>query len=157
MSLPFYSNSWQLEAVQFPRISYQPLSVQCRGSTRHFLVQIIWVKSESNLICLSQIWVKKAPQNARIRDISCFATKARCCSIRAWRKRIAIIPFLPYLAVTCFIPWKDWSLFQGHLYFKTKEYSLFLAKLTLLANDSDCLPKVCYLNLKKLRYLSKLR
>ena len=113
--------------------------------------------SESNLICLSQIWVKKAPQNARIRDISCFATKARCCSIRAWRKRIAIIPFLPYLAVTCFIPWKDWSLFQGHLYFKTKEYSLFLAKLTLLANDSDCLPKVCYLNLKKLRYLSKLR
>ena len=34
---------------------------------------------------------------------------------------------------------------------------LFLFKSTLLSNDSDCLPKVCYLKLKKLRYLSKLR
>ena len=30
-----------------------------RGSNRRFFVQIIWVISESNLICLSQIWVKK--------------------------------------------------------------------------------------------------
>ena len=30
MSLPHYSNSWQLEAMQFPRIPYQPFSVQCR-------------------------------------------------------------------------------------------------------------------------------
>ena len=28
---------------------------------------------------------------------------------------------------------------------------------TKFAIDSDCLPKVCYLKLKKLRYLSKLR
>ena len=34
---------------------------------------------------------------------------------------------------------------------------LFLIKWTLLAIDSDCLPKVCYLKVKKLRYLSKLR
>jgi len=36
-------------------------------------------------------------------------------------------------------------------------FDLFLFKLTLLANESDCLPKVCYLKMKKLRYLSKLR
>ena len=30
MSLPHYSNSWQLEAMQFPRIPYHPFSVQCR-------------------------------------------------------------------------------------------------------------------------------
>ena len=34
---------------------------------------------------------------------------------------------------------------------------LFLIKRTLLAIDSDCLPKVCYLKVKKLRYLNKLR
>ena len=34
---------------------------------------------------------------------------------------------------------------------------LFLIKWTLLAIDSDCLPKVRYLKLKKLGYLSKLR
>ena len=117
----------------------------------------IWVKSELDLIYLSRIWVKKETKNARIRDISCFATKARSCSIRAWRRRIVLTPSTPNLAVTYSIPWKDCSLFQGHLYFTTKEYSLFLFKLTLLANDSDCLPKVCYLKLKKLRYLSKLR
>ena len=109
----------------------------------------IWVKSELNLIYLSRIWVKKETKNARIRDISCFATKARSCSIRAWRRRIVLTPSTPNLAVTYSIPWKDCSLFQGHLYFTTKEYSLFLFKLTLLANDSDCLPKVCYLKLKK--------
>jgi len=42
--------------VQTEIVSFYHLS---RGSNRRFLVQIIWVKSESNLICLSQIWVKK--------------------------------------------------------------------------------------------------
>ena len=36
-----------------------PLCTCIRGSTRRFFVQIIWVMSESNLICLSKIWVKK--------------------------------------------------------------------------------------------------
>ena len=55
---------------------------------------------------------------------------------------------------------KNCSQFQRLLYFTMEENcisGLFLFKLTLLANDSDCLPKVCYLKLKKLRYLSKLR
>ena len=132
---------------------------QCVGQRLQppFFCPDIWVMSESNLICLSQIWVKKETKNARIRDISCFATKARSCSIRAWRRRIALTPSTANLAVTYSITWKKCLLFQGHLYFTTKQYSLFLFKLTLLANDSDCLPKVCYLKLKKLRYLSKLR
>ena len=73
----------------------------------------IWVKSDSNLICLSQIWVKKETKNARNRDISCFATKVHSCSIRAWRRRIVLTPSTPYLAVTYSIPWKGCSLFQG--------------------------------------------
>ena len=53
------------------------------------------------------------------------------------------------------------SQFQRLLYFTIGENCIsgpFIFKLTLLANDSDCLPKVCYLKLKKkLRYLIKLR
>ena len=40
----------------------------------------VWVTSESNLICLSQICVKKETKKARIYDISHFATKVRRCS-----------------------------------------------------------------------------
>ena len=36
--------------------------------------------SESNCICLSQIWVKKETKKARIYDISHFTTKVRRCS-----------------------------------------------------------------------------
>ena len=40
----------------------------------------VWVMSESNLIYLSQIWVKKETKKARIYDISHFATKVLRCS-----------------------------------------------------------------------------
>ena len=40
----------------------------------------IWVMSALNLICLSQIWVKKETKKARIYDISHFATKLHKCS-----------------------------------------------------------------------------
>ena len=44
------------------------------------------------------------------------------------------------------------SQFQRLLYFTMGENCIsgpFIFKLTFLANDSDCLQKVCYLNLKK--------
>ena len=45
-----------------------------------FFYTDIWVMSESNLICLSQIWVKKETKKACIYDISHFVTKVRRCS-----------------------------------------------------------------------------
>ena len=40
-----------------------------------FFYSDVWVMSESDLICLSQIWVKKETKRARIYDISHFTTK----------------------------------------------------------------------------------
>ena len=112
------------------------------------------------LVCLSQIWVKKETKSARIYDISHFTTKVRRCSesnliclSQIWvkketKKRVFMTyPTSSLVSNACPTP----SSIQILLLI------LFLIKWTLLAIDSDCLPKVCYLKLKKLRYLSKLR
>ena len=83
-----------------------------RGFTRLFFTQIS--ESELNLICLSQIWVKKETKKARTYDISHFATKVHRCSESNLSK-------------------KETS---------TQKRALFLIKWTLLAFDLDCLPKV---------------
>ena len=62
------------------------VSFDSRGFTCHFFYTDIWVMSESNLICLSQIWVKKETKKACIYNISHFATEVRRCSesINQW-------------------------------------------------------------------------
>ena len=116
----------------------------------------VWVKShlsESNLS-------KKGPPKCAYSRHILFCDKSAKLFHKSMEKKNSDNPFLTLSCSYLFHSMKgliSWSLFQGHLYFKTKKYSLFLFKLALLANDSDCLPKVCYLKLKKLRYLSKLR
>ena len=94
----------QLKIYQFFKTSMLDSTTHSsRGFTRHFFYWDVWVMSESNLICLSQIWVKKETEK---------------------------------------------SMYLRHI-------PLFLIKWTLLAIDSDCLPKVCYLKLKKKTQISE--
>ena len=122
--------------------SWTSTRAETKGFTRHFFLRYlshVCVEShlsESNLS-------KKGDQKTRIYDISHFATKVcRCsesnliCLSQIWVKKGDQKPNKS-IQILLLI--------------------LFLIKWTLLAIDSDCLPKVCYLKLKKLRYLSKLR
>ena len=88
-----------------------------RGFTRHFFSDV-WVMSESNLICLSQIWVKKRRPKKRV--FTTYPTSSLVSNAFRTPSSIQILLLI-----------------------------LFLIKWTLLAIDSDCLPKVCYLKLKQ--------
>ena len=124
-----------------PLLSYHSCedSVRIRGSNCCFLVQI----SESNLICLSQIWVKKYLKK-RV-----FATKVRIWSINAWRRRKGA-QSLTHLILQKTMHWAI------PFHWRKTVSGIFSFKLTF-CKWLGCLPKVCYLKLKIIRHLSKLR
>ena len=131
-----------------------------RGSTHHFFDQM----SESNLS-------QKRYQKARIFDISRrFATKVRICfkSERYQKTRIFDISRQKCVFVLNLNTWlkylnRIWqSLLVCNAFHEAStggkgHFRPFLLQIDTFGKRHRCLPNVCYLKLKKLRYLDKLR
>ena len=94
VSHSFYLSIWLIArtsscSIRDPRPLFPDFDYQQRPQPSFFGSNIL-VKSESNLIYLSKIWVKTRPKK-RIRDISRFATKVRIWFGLVWSRLRAMI------------------------------------------------------------------